>query len=305
MQRTAEGNDMTEEEWLTSPDPAPMMEQIGSARKRWLFALACADRIVHLLPDEEFVRAHAIVWQAVDEEWDANKVRDLWPIHPNHPITHARAWIGADATSPEHALAVAQEAAAFAVWEFGRDLNRPFLSVRVPPPRIESIIAEEAALAQGAEAFAISGPELALARVIENAEFAIRRLDRQVIRSFFDGQDFAQAIFTFRTEPTVRTAHTFAVLAGYARARSQQADLLRDIFGNPFRPVTIASEWRTSDVILLARGIHADRAFDRMPILADALQDAGCDDEGILSHCRGCGFHVRGCWVVDAILGRS
>lgn len=84
-----------------------------------------------------------------------------------------------------------------------------------------------------------------------------------------------------------------------------QADLLRDIFGNPFRPVTVDPAWLTSDVNTLAAGIYADRAFDRMPILADALQDAGCDNGDILNHCRGDNPHVRGCWVVDLLLGKE
>ena len=86
---------------------------------------------------------------------------------------------------------------------------------------------------------------------------------------------------------------------------SYQADLLRDIFGNPFRPVTIDASWLTSDVLALARGIYDERAFDRMPILADALQDAGCNNDDVLRHCRGGNAHVRGCWVVDSLLGKA
>jgi hypothetical protein len=84
-----------------------------------------------------------------------------------------------------------------------------------------------------------------------------------------------------------------------------QCELIRDIFGNPFRPVTLDPSWLTSTVLALANGIYAERAFDRMPILADALQDAGCGNEDILNHCRQPGEHVRGCWVVDLLTGRS
>jgi hypothetical protein len=63
--------------------------------------------------------------------------------------------------------------------------------------------------------------------------------------------------------------------------------------------------WRTSDVVGLARGIDADRAFDRLPLLADALMDAGCADEQVLAHCREPREHVRGCWVVEFALGRE
>ncbi|MBY0456749.1 MAG: hypothetical protein K2V38_05395 [Gemmataceae bacterium] len=81
--------------------------------------------------------------------------------------------------------------------------------------------------------------------------------------------------------------------------------LLRDIFGNPFRPVAFSPEWRAETAVLLARQMYESRDFGAMPILADALQDAGCDDEGILAHCRGEGPHVRGCWVVDLVLGKE
>lgn len=80
--------------------------------------------------------------------------------------------------------------------------------------------------------------------------------------------------------------------------------ILRDIFGNPFRPVTLNPSWLTPKVVSIANGIYSEKAFDRMPILADALQDAGCDNEEILNHCRQPGEHVRGCWALDLILSK-
>jgi hypothetical protein len=79
--------------------------------------------------------------------------------------------------------------------------------------------------------------------------------------------------------------------------------VVRDLF--PFRPVALDRSWLTSTVVALANGIYSDRAFDRMPILADALMDAGCDNDDVLDHCRGEGPHVRGCWVVDVLLGKA
>jgi hypothetical protein len=84
-----------------------------------------------------------------------------------------------------------------------------------------------------------------------------------------------------------------------------QVALLRDIFGNPFRPITLNSSWLTSTVLALVEGIYSEKAFDRMPILADALQDAGCDNEDVLDHCRQREEHVRGCFVVDLLLGKG
>ena len=81
--------------------------------------------------------------------------------------------------------------------------------------------------------------------------------------------------------------------------------LVHDIAGNPFRPVTADPSWRTSTVVALAQQMDESRDFAPMPILADALQDAGCDHPDVLAHCRGPGPHVRGCWVVDLVLGKE
>ncbi|MBP3959064.1 hypothetical protein J8F10_27790 [Gemmata sp. G18] len=89
-------------------------------------------------------------------------------------------------------------------------------------------------------------------------------------------------------------------------SREVQADLFREIFGNPFRETKFDKRWRTSDVMLLADDIYTDRAFDRMPILADALQDAGCDSADVLNHLRDpSATHVRGCWALDLALGNE
>ncbi|HKB04597.1 MAG TPA: hypothetical protein VKD90_20405, partial [Gemmataceae bacterium] len=73
--------------------------------------------------------------------------------------------------------------------------------------------------------------------------------------------------------------------------------------GYPEPPIgQLDPRWRTADVLGLARAVYADRAFDRMPFLADALLDAGCDAQAIIDHCRTAGAHQRGCWVLDLIL---
>jgi len=81
--------------------------------------------------------------------------------------------------------------------------------------------------------------------------------------------------------------------------------LLREVFGNPVAPVAFSPTWRTSTTLALGQGMYDARDFSAMPILADALQDAGCEDAAILDHCRGPGPHVRGCWVVDLVLGKE
>jgi hypothetical protein len=107
--------------------------------------------------------------------------------------------------------------------------------------------------------------------------------------------DFALHVACDAAHATCNVATEFAA----------QAPIVRDIFGNPFRPVTVNPTWRTSNVTTLAQSIYDDRAFDRLPILADALEDAGCDNADILNHCRQPGEHVRGCWIVDLLLGKE
>src|SRR5206468_2781034 len=101
-----------------------------------------------------------------------------------------------------------------------------------------------------------------------------------------------------RTEarPSVRKLTLFARACRAARgagrrralggARRRQAALVRDLAGNPFRPAGFDPAWASADAVGLARGIYEDGAFDRLPLLADALMDAGCDQEDILAHCR-------------------
>jgi hypothetical protein len=112
-----------------------------------------------------------------------------------------------------------------------------------------------------------------------------------------------------------------AASAERERTRVEVRALVRCVFGNPFRPVAFAPEWRTDTVVALARQMYEARDFSAMPILADALQDAGCDNDAILDHCRGkqegvsgepagsspvqTAPHVRGCWVVDLVLGKE
>lgn len=102
--------------------------------------------------------------------------------------------------------------------------------------------------------------------------------------------------------------------AGYAREvplknhAKLQVHLLRDILANPYHPVTVDPQWLTnndSTARKLANEIYAKRNFNLLPILADALEDAGCTDESLLGHLRSKGPHVRGCWALDLLLGKA
>jgi hypothetical protein len=125
------------------------------------------------------------------------------------------------------------------------------------------------------------------------------------------GSDAAAAEALLRANP-LRPGKAKAFRMTFSAARSAQADLARDIYGNPFRPVSLDPTWRTSIVTALATPAYEERHLpagtldtQRLAILADALEDAGCTDEQILGHLRGPGPHVRGCWVVDLLLGKE
>jgi hypothetical protein len=95
--------------------------------------------------------------------------------------------------------------------------------------------------------------------------------------------------------------------ADAAAERAAQANLVRDIFGNPFRPGALDPfwlAWGNGFIARLSREIYDERAFERLPILADALEDAGCREEVLLGHCRSGAEHARGCWALDLLLTR-
>lgn len=79
---------------------------------------------------------------------------------------------------------------------------------------------------------------------------------------------------------------------------------LRDIFGNPFVPAPFDPRWQTADVVAVARGIYAEQAYDRLPILIDALMDAGCNDREVFAHFRRVPPHAKGCYMLDMLLGK-
>jgi hypothetical protein len=90
--------------------------------------------------------------------------------------------------------------------------------------------------------------------------------------------------------------------------RKIQCELLREVVGNRFRPARAEASWlcwHGGTIPDLAPAVYDGKAFDRLPVLADALEEAACTDTDVLAHCRRAGGHVRGCWVVDVLLGKE
>jgi hypothetical protein len=129
-----------------------------------------------------------------------------------------------------------------------------------------------------------------------------------------DEADFSterRASIYYSSKQALYTAAEDAWTAAYYSQREacnvEECGVVRDVFGNPFRPVTFDPRWRLADAVGVARAIYDERAFDadRMGVFCDALLDAGCDSADVLDHLRGPGPHVRGCWVVDLVLGKE
>lgn len=87
--------------------------------------------------------------------------------------------------------------------------------------------------------------------------------------------------------------------------RASICTLARDLIGNPFQSIAPNKKWLKPKVVALAQEIYDSRAFDRLPTLAEALEEAGCQETDILAHCRAPGPHVLGCWAVDLLLGKT
>jgi hypothetical protein len=133
-------------------------------------------------------------------------------------------------------------------------------------------------------------------RIVERTNVSTEYLKRLYFVAFM-----ANPTARLRTDemPMLRTDSILALTS---------PNILRDVFGNPWRPITIDPTWlvwNDATVLKIARGIYDERAFDLLPILADALEEAGCNNSDILAHCRSGGLHVRGCWPVDLVLSKN
>jgi hypothetical protein len=134
---------------------------------------------------------------------------------------------------------------------------------------------------------------------------ARRRLNALIAPWRGAGARLAQAV-----SELLRPRFSAALVATRARTGPErgtlpgrQCELLRDL--HTFRPVRGQAAWRTADVCRLAQGMYQQRDFERLPVLGDALEEAGCAEPSILAHCRGPGLHALGCWVLDLVLARD
>jgi hypothetical protein len=116
------------------------------------------------------------------------------------------------------------------------------------------------------------------------------------------------ATFELPEEAARFAAHAAAGAAGGEDVSALHCRLFRDVIGNPFRPVELDPSWlhwKDRGVQRLARAIYEERRFQDLPALGGALAEAGCTFAAVLAHCREPGEHVRGCWVLDMLLGKK
>jgi hypothetical protein len=305
---------MTEADWLAARDPDQMLRAAGdrlSARRwrllagafaRWAWDRPAAGPLAAALDAAELHHPEPDVTVAVADAAVLARAEARAVVAPAYPDAQPADF--RDAPLPRAACEQARlsvELAAQAVAAAGQALA--CAARQQPTPAQLDVVREharEAARLRGRSGLA-AGLALKLAAL---ADETAGRPSRQ------------------RAAADLQRVRREAEYAGYRAADLDAAKgradrrllgrLLHEVVGNPFRPVPFDPAWRTPDVVALAAGIDADAAFDRLPVLADALLDADCDSEPILRHCRGLdrppgepAFHARGCWVIDLLLGRE
>lgn len=286
---------MTEDEWATirTPDQLPdSFFQAASARKLRLFMVACCRRLwPHLLPAMravvEVAERYADGAASDDEARVASLAvfpEDYGP--PKADIWQPGTWPQYDPRLVELISERARPSAMLLEITTQRKIDYP----NVP---IEQIVPHAVLIYENLNEVLACMPSASdPLRADELWELALCITQDTAVAA-------AASIDTTGSGPEACDSYEARVDTELAA----QVPLLRDLFGRPGDLISFDRDWLTSVVLGLARGIYDDRAFDRLPILADALQDAGCMDERVLTHCHGPGPHTRGCWALDLILG--
>jgi hypothetical protein len=260
---------MTEAEWMACADPETMLaflRETASDRKLRLFACACCRRIWPFITDPGSQEVVEITEQWADGFVDQQRIQDL----NFDRLTD-------DCGFPEEPFRMAFMVAGHVGHDFMSSIHG-FSHDNV-------------------DAFEIARDTASGAREVMANSF---RPQEDKFARHYDSEELMEI-------GRRRTAHIEAMsLERQASEEVQQCSLLRCIFGNPFRPSSLAPGLvRDGMIRALVYRIYADRDFSALPLLADALEKAGCVDSEILAHCCESGNHVRGCWVVDMILGKQ
>jgi hypothetical protein len=320
---------MTEAEWLACTNPALMLAAVAGQVKGWklcLFACACCRRLRQELADDRLVAViEAVERRPEDRPQTTPEVAQALADRESAEAEAGAALEEAVRASDEArheaqeadvppvpsavlraAVEVATRQAAVAAAEAARRAAQAlatafFTSLEAGP--LAETLAEVAGLTRAGDAWA------------RCAGTWQRRADQEDDRPPKRGRT-ARAVRVTVVRQWIEDAEEQerdrigALESGWAnRERAAQAALLRCILGNPFQSLPVVDPvvraWNDGTVGRLAEAIHDERAFERLGVLADALEEAGCSDASILAHCRQAGEHARGCWVVDLLRRRT
>lgn len=286
---------MTEQEWLACTDPIPMLNLVRgpvsvktrevygrevpcegyfdrktSDRKLRLFSCACFRRLWHLLDDDHCKRL-----VEAGQRYGGGENLLQFPLDAARNAVMLSERAADEPISSEELRAASEGPDAFHI------PAQDYVACYDPgPDPFDNELVASGHAAYAAYYACDTDPACGSSAVIKEAAYAVAYL-RTTDRGDINEQgDIAE-----------RAAH---------------CALLRDILGPvPFRPLKVALTWQTSTLTSLAQAIYQERAYDRLPVPATALEDAGCHDAELLAHCRQPGGHVRGCWVVDLLLGKQ
>ncbi len=269
---------MTASGWLEFTDPIPMLEflrdhQMASSRKLRLFSVACCHRIWPFLTERsrKFVELAECFADSTVTTEDMNRA------------TNKRGGTG-------FASQFVRAGAKVSNWYAARAVG--FAIVPSVDPETDNV-AWAAAAAVAIDGIDWNDPlwDTTMRTAYTSGGYEIE--DEEHWAEVWDQAAFAISHNFFTSFP------------GWDAERNGQAAIVRDIFHSPFHLVSLDPIWLTPQVLTLAQEIYDHRTFEQLLELADALEEAGCDQEVILSHCREPGPHVRGCWVLDAVLGKE
>jgi hypothetical protein len=299
---------MTEAEWLSCQDPRRVLKWLsgtGHERKLRLFACACARPL--LPPLEEGEEAGPLAPEAIEEYLGAG---DLGPVVAKAgrwavEVSEAFADGAGTAEELEAAFNVIPIGNQFADYACDGEYSSEEEIIEVAAAELACVTADAQAWSAAASAWPIV-VELAAQRAYfraENAEAGARAYN--AARAKGAAHEAAWGAGDEARHGPAEAAREDA----RATANAEVCQLLREIFGNPFRPApAIDPAWLSSNgglVRRLARTAYDEHRFEGLPVLADALEEAGCADAAILSHLRGPDPHARGCWTLDLLLGKS
>jgi hypothetical protein len=294
---TSEAPAVTEPDWIKGTDPDPMLAYLGhrtDGRKFRLFACACCRCTWHLLDQQGSREAVAF------EETCADGTMASWD--PRSAAAEAARSAAARAAREERAAEAARrtvrkaQAAADdrvrAAEKQGRAAREKARGSRAAWERIDET---EGVAAEAEQAARLAHASAAAARAVQTMMAGVRPAD-----------EVAAQVSRLAAAAVRIAAHPAVAAAAMAAERKAQADLVRCIFRNAFRPSLVLEppglRWNGGVIVRRASTVYAESSFGTLPVLADALEEAGLLDPAVLGHCRGPGPHARGCHVLDAIM---